>query len=210
MLQQLRRFTRDARHRDGTPRTPQPPSTRVGMVLLGLCLAAPWALAGIPEPGLIVAGQVWESGDTMLTGGELVFTFTPDGGGSPVTASTRLRSIDTPIGEFSFSLMIPAETAVPGYPVSEGALDLDASPAAYSWNAMVTATGISDSGSVNISTADLGTAICSPPPQATTTIATCGGPTAMASTSANKGAPPTPATGMEARTGRYPSPNSCA
>ena len=131
----------------------------VGIALISVCLAAPWAFGGIPEPGMVVCGQVRDEGKSLLTDGELVMTYTPAAGGTTVRVTTGLQYIDSPIGEFSYAVKIPVETPVPGYPASDGALPVLETPVTFDWTAEVTGTGVSASGSIDVSTADLGTAI---------------------------------------------------
>jgi len=67
----------------------------------------PAAHAGIPEPGIILYGKVNDDQGTLITGGNLVWTFTPSGGGDPVSITTPLSEIEGAGGPFSYSVLIP-------------------------------------------------------------------------------------------------------
>ncbi len=129
-----------------------------GAILLSIMLLTSAAYSGIPEPGMILYGQVYDATGALVTSGELTWTVAPSGSGSAVTVSTELTEL-AGIGEtFSYSVLVPFETAVPGHAVSAGALPLTDSPKTYTMTG-VTGTGLSIQKTVEISTASRGTAM---------------------------------------------------
>jgi hypothetical protein len=116
------------------------------------------AVAGIPEPGIILYGKVFEAPGTLMTTGELTWTFQPTAGGTAVVVTVPLSEIVGQGGPYSYKVMIPLETAVSGYPVSANALPLSASPLEYTRTASVKDTSISRTDTVLISTASRGKA----------------------------------------------------
>lgn len=133
--------------------------SQLGVLLVGVGLLASGVWAGIPEPGVVLCGQIWGSNNSLLTSGELTFTFTPSGGGATVTVKTPLQLIDSAIGRFSYAVMVPVETGVPGFPVAAGALAVSGTPITYAWSAVVKNTSISDSGTLPLDMSALGSAL---------------------------------------------------
>ncbi len=131
----------------------------LAVLLAGMGLLVPGVWAGIPEPGVVLCGQIWDSDDNLLTSGELTFTFTPTAGGAAVTIKTQLQLIDSAIGKFAYAVMVPVETGVQGYPASSSALAVSGTPVTYAWSGVVKNTGISDSGTLQLDMSDLGSAL---------------------------------------------------
>jgi len=119
-------------------------------------LLGPPAVAGIPEPGVVLYGRVIGEDDALVTTGELSWTYTPSGG-APVTFTTPLREIPGPGGPFAYQMVVPLETAVTGFPVIEDALEASATAIEYTRDGEVLGTGIHMSHAVNLSRADLAT-----------------------------------------------------
>jgi len=93
-----------------------------GVITVILCFNG-HALAGIPEPPMIIIGNLVTSGGLQVTSGSLQFRFTPTGGGTTV-------SIDATVGSFgsesSCYALIPLESPISGT-VSDGVLRVDGS-----------------------------------------------------------------------------------
>jgi hypothetical protein len=128
----------------------------VGLTLIGWNLCWTPAFAGIPEPGIVLYGQVRHSTGALVTSGELVLTYSGSGGGDPITVSVQLTRIEAPGGPFCYKALIPLETAIPGYPVSASSILLSATPVEYTRTAIVPEKSISITDTVSISTADRG------------------------------------------------------
>jgi hypothetical protein len=122
-----------------------------------LCAAfvAPPAQAGIPEPGIVLYGQVLDDG-ALLTEGQLDWTFTPEGGGAATTISTPLGRIEGPGGPYSYRVLIPFERAVPGFPVSERAVGVEMETVSYTREGAVAGTDLQMVHPVSLGTADVG------------------------------------------------------
>ncbi len=130
----------------------------LGCALLGAALIAASAYGGIPKPGLILYGKVTDGNGNLLTQGELVWTFTPSGGGAPVTLTTALREL-TGMGEvYSYRAVVPFETPVDGFPASGGAIPLATASVEYVQQCSVVSTSIQLTQTVTFSTADIGSA----------------------------------------------------
>lgn len=126
------------------------------VVLVFLCFLPYHALAGIPEPGIIIYGQVRDGMGSLITDGEISWTFTLPGDGDPLTVGTELSEIRGPGGPFSYKILIPCETAVPGFPVSDNAIPLSSEPVIYNITAQVTLPEITLTDSMEISIEDRG------------------------------------------------------
>lgn len=91
--------------------------------LLTLAGAIPRALPdGIPEPSIVLYGEVRSGSDAhRITRGILEWTFRPAGGGEPVRVTAQLTNV---LGQFSYVLLLPCETAVAGMATSSNTLAL--------------------------------------------------------------------------------------
>ena len=116
------------------------------------------ALAGIPEPGIILYGQVRGQDGTLLTSGELTWTYAPEGGASPVTVSAELRLINGAGGPYSYRALIPLETATALFPVNPGALEVLDVATQYVRTGSVAGADITMTHNIALSTADIGSA----------------------------------------------------
>jgi len=112
--------------------------------------------AGIPEPGMIIYGKVFDDSGVLVTSGELVWSFTPMAGGDIITIEAQLEEIDVEGGPFSYRVQVPFESAVSGSPVSGNCIPLSSAGADYSWTARVTGTNIEKSDLITISLDDRG------------------------------------------------------
>lgn len=128
--------------------------------LVVLCLATTSAhaqtIAGaIPEPGLILYGQVRNTatGNSLLTYGTLRWTITPPVGSAIVVTATLTNIND----QFSYIVRVPFETVISGFTVSSGALALSSTPASYSRSATVSGTLSGTQQSATIVSPALGT-----------------------------------------------------
>ena len=121
------------------------PQSLVAVVtmLAALVVAEPSAhsqpVPGVPEPGLILYGQVRNASaaNSLLTYGTLRWTITPSAGGAAVTIPVTLTNIND---QFSYVLRVPFETVLSGFALSPGTLALSGAPANYTRSATVSAT----------------------------------------------------------------------
>ena len=120
------------------------------VALLAWAACAP-AWAGLPRPGLILYGQVIDNEGQLVTEGDLVATYTPDTG-DPIAVTVPLRAIPGPAETYSYSLVVPIETAVPGFGASGQALLL--SDTAQSFERTLAVGTLAVTTSVTLSTAD--------------------------------------------------------
>jgi len=137
-------------------------SSIFGMVVLiyfGILLST--ALAGIPEPGIVLYGHVRANNGSLITSGVLTWTFTPSAG-KTVTVTTQLRKIKGPGGPFSYAVQIPMEKWVTGYPVAKNTIPASSAPISYTRSAKVAGTNITTTETVDISAANRGTIMCVP------------------------------------------------
>ena len=117
------------------------------------------AVAGIPEPGIILYGQVLDEDGQLVTTGELSWTYSPSGGGDPLVVSTTLTALEGPGGPYSYTALIPFEIPIDGYPAQSNALTLTATPSSYTRNGQVIGGTIQTTHVVTLSRADRGKAI---------------------------------------------------
>ena len=115
------------------------------------------AYGGIPEPGIVLYGKVYDSDGNLLTNGELKWTFIPTGGGNEVTVITHLTQIDVEGGPFSYRVTVPLESTVTGSNGSGDAISISDNPVEYIRTATLTGTSITRSDTVLISTENRGT-----------------------------------------------------
>jgi hypothetical protein len=78
------------------------------------------------------------AGNVRVTAGPMTWTFRPTDGSATVTARGVVTNIND---QFSYVLMIPCETELPGLTVSTGALKLASSPTTYD-RSQVTVQGL--------------------------------------------------------------------
>ncbi|MCC6145179.1 MAG: hypothetical protein IT368_15335 [Candidatus Hydrogenedentes bacterium] len=121
-----------------------------------MLLAPQSAWAGLPERGIILYGQVLDEGGALLTSGELRWTYTPVGGGDPVTITADLRSIDGPGGPYSYKVLIPFERGIPGFPVEAGAIGVTTASVDYVRTGEVVGTNLTMTHPITITRADVG------------------------------------------------------
>ena len=55
------------------------------LLLACLCLCGPGVYAGLPQPGMVLAGSAYDGTGALLTQGQLTVTYTPTTGGSAFT-----------------------------------------------------------------------------------------------------------------------------
>lgn len=84
---------------------------------------------GIPEPSLVLYGIVSDTsaGGNWVTNGTLTWTLQPVGG-APVVANGSLTNLN---GQYSYVLLVPCETTLPGIPISSNTLELASPPTLY-------------------------------------------------------------------------------
>ena len=89
----------------------------------------------IPEPGLILYGQVRNiaTGGSLMTYGTLRWTIQPPSG-SAIVVATPLTNIND---QFSYVLRVPFETPLSGFTISPNTLALSNSPLTYTRSASV-------------------------------------------------------------------------
>ena len=139
--------------------------TRVRRTVLAVLFACGWigisattAMAGIPEPGIVMYGQVLEDAGGLVTEGDLTVDYVPAGAGVALSITTPLSRIEGPGGPYSYRLVVPLETELADYPVSAGALALADGPLAYTRTMSVPGASISVSHEITLSPDDRGTA----------------------------------------------------
>ena len=99
-------------------------------VALALLAYTPATFAqGIPEPSLVMYGVVrnthpQDPDRLRMVFGSLTWTFQPTAGGAPITVSGALTNIND---QFSYVLLVPCESAIPGSSLSSNVLRLDSS-----------------------------------------------------------------------------------
>ncbi len=130
-----------------------------GMLAVLLILLTPGVSpGGIPEPGIVLYGKVFDNG-VLVTSGELVWTFTPTAGGDTFEVSTQLDEIQAEGGPYSYRVQIPLASEPPGSPPEDDALVISDTPVEYQRTAQVTRTGLSlqETETVILSSDDRGT-----------------------------------------------------
>lgn len=97
-------------------------------------------LPAIPEPGLILYGQVRNvsAGNRMLTYGTLQWTVQPLDGSPPITVSVNLTNIND---QFSYVARVPFQTVLPGFVLSANHLPLQPFSPGYTRAATVIVPG---------------------------------------------------------------------
>lgn len=109
------------------------------IILAAFCLATsmarPQSIPGVPEPGLILYGQVrnTDTGGSLLTYGTLRWTIQPPSG-SPITVGVMLTNIND---QFSYVVRVPFESVLSGFTLSANTLALSNTPVSYNRSATV-------------------------------------------------------------------------
>ena len=99
--------------------------------VLLLASALSGAAQGVPEPNLVLCGQIWNPANgpnARLTSGALTWTFQPVGSGTQVVATVQMAGLNDP---FSFLLQVPCETQLGIVGVSSNVLQLSSSAKTY-------------------------------------------------------------------------------
>ncbi len=113
----------------------------VALILIFLLIPDFQIQSGVPEPGITLYGEVRNLKDYLITTGDLEMTFTPTGGGTPVTVSTRLKPIHVPGDKtYSYIIRIPVEyklTVAPHDVITAGALERPATNKEYTRSAKI-------------------------------------------------------------------------
>ena len=133
--------------------------SHIGMII-GLILSSFMSnslFSGIPEPGIILHGQIRDDSCTLSTTNELIWTFTPVAGGDTVTVSTKLSEIEGQEGLFTYKVLIPLEMEVPNFPVSDNTIAVSTTAVEYKRTVQVVGTNFSRTDTMSISSADRGT-----------------------------------------------------
>lgn len=130
------------------------------MLCAAVCCAvlAPAAWAGIPQPGLLLYGKVFDDTQQLITEGRLSWTFTPTDGGPPVVAATELLPLEGPDGIYSYRMLVPFEAAAPGFPVSGNALPVAEGVVEYEQAGDVRGGAVTFTQTIILSRADVGSA----------------------------------------------------
>ena len=115
------------------------------------------AFAGLPEPGIVLYGKVFDETGALVTTGELEWTFSPVSGGNPVSVSTMLSQIDAEGGPYSYRVTIPLESELPGVTSSGNAIPISEAAYEYTRTGLLKGTSISRTDTVVISTDSRGT-----------------------------------------------------
>jgi hypothetical protein len=114
------------------------------------------AHAGIPEPGMVLYGKVFDASGSLVTSGELTCFYEAIAGGDPVVVTSPLREINGQGGPYSYKMMIPFEKILSGHPASASAIPLSSVPVEYIRVVSLNGTDISRSDRVLLSTANRG------------------------------------------------------
>jgi len=119
------------------------PCTGFKLLLAAACLAAGVArsqtIPGIPEPGLILYGQVRNTTTGALqTYGTLRWTIQPPTG-APITLFASLTNIND---QFSYVLRVPFESVISGFIPSPNTLTLSSTPVSYTRTPAVSPTAV--------------------------------------------------------------------
>ncbi|MFC1736535.1 hypothetical protein ACFL1X_10470, partial [Candidatus Hydrogenedentota bacterium] len=93
-----------------------------------------------------------DESEVLVTSGDLTWTFVPSGGGDPVIVSTELQEIEGPSGPLSYTVLLPLESAVEGYPLSANRIPLTDASVAYAGIAEIAGTEIIGATVVSVST----------------------------------------------------------
>ncbi len=94
------------------------------------------ALAGLPQPGLVVYGKVYQSGQELQEGA-VEWTYLA-GSGQPVTVTAFIVEDEFGSGnEYLYTAIIPAERNLAGFPSRKGAINLTGGQMQFSRNATV-------------------------------------------------------------------------
>jgi MYXO-CTERM domain-containing protein len=137
-------------------------SKRLGWMLAALSLPVIMlqggAQAGVPQPGIVLYGQVSDDQGIQLFDGELTFSYTPAMGGDSVQISARLRSIDGPGGPYSYRALLPFEAASEAFPASGDAVPVTMDAVEYVREGQVTGTSVVMSHNIFLSTGDISSA----------------------------------------------------
>lgn len=98
-------------------------------------IANPQSIPGVPEPGMILYGQIRNtaSGGSLITYGTLRWTLQPLSG-SAVTVGVTLTNIND---QFSYVVRLPFESVLPGFTPSANTLTLSNTPVTYARSATV-------------------------------------------------------------------------
>lgn len=135
---------------------------RLGWMLTAIVLsAAMWhgaAHAGIPQPGIVLYGQVSDENGVPLHNGELTFTYTPSLGGDPIDVTARLRTIDGPGGPYSYRALLPFEAATEMFPATGDAVPVTMDAVEYVREGQVSGTSVTMTHNVFLSTTDISSA----------------------------------------------------
>jgi len=118
----------------------------------------PATFAGIPEPGIIYYGKVLDQNQSLLTDGVLNLTLSTQSGSNCVTITTKLKEITDADNTYSYSVLIPVETALPEYPAADHTLPFLESPAIYYRAISIQNTDIQMNDTISFSSDDIGTA----------------------------------------------------
>ena len=135
--------------------------TRLGGTAVGVLLACGWmaaAVAGIPEAGMVLYGQVLDDDNALVTEGDLTMDCVPRGAGDAISITVSLALIEGPGGPYSYRLDIPFETETAYVPASDARLGVTADELPYTRTMSVAGTNITVSHDITLSLADRGTA----------------------------------------------------
>lgn len=96
------------------------------------------AAGGIPEPGIVMYGIVFDAQGVRQTAGTLQVSLRPSAGGTTIQLTAQLADVND---QYSYILHIPLETEVAGFPVGEGIVKLTDTPTRYD-RSIVTFNGV--------------------------------------------------------------------
>jgi len=114
------------------------------------------SFAGIPEPGIIYYGKVYDKSNNLLTNGVLNLTLSTLSGSTSIAVKTKLKEIKDEDNTYSFFVLIPVEKTISGYPSTENTLPFSITPTIYYRTASVEKTDIKKIDKISISSSDYG------------------------------------------------------
>lgn len=104
----------------------------VGMVMLTLFGLHYEAIAGIPEPALVLYGKVTDTDGALVTDGVLEWTYESADRKTKVTVIAALEEVSLEGEAFSYSVQLPLETIFPGAEATPNTIPLSTTPVEYS------------------------------------------------------------------------------
>ena len=88
--------------------------------------------AGIPEPSIVLLGQVLNEESLLVTQGELTFTYTSQLNAKEIVVKTRMQRYPSENGDdYSYRIKVPVEVGVPQQEPDENSFEIPNMPVVY-------------------------------------------------------------------------------